>query len=354
MKRLQLLSLLTIVAFLAMMIVSCTKEGPAGPAGKDGVDGQDGINGTDGTAGCIQCHDNTQNLEAKVLQWEGSTHATGGYYFENGTNCAPCHTSQGFLERMPTGAQSTAAVIEDPLPINCYTCHKIHDTYTPDDLALTYSDPVTFWMNPYEVTGIDFGTGNLCSNCHQSRISNPFPAVGSTETYTITSFRYGPHHGPMSNMLAGIGGYRVPGSITYQNHSHTGVPDGCISCHMGTFNAEEMAGGHNMKANIADNCLACHPDGIETETEEMMTEINGLLEQLGTILADQGIRNPDTDYLAGDNGGNASSSNPANLSADELGCWYNYKFVQEDRSGGVHNYKYAKALLTNSIEALSK
>ena len=357
MKNLFLAKLSMLLMVMVLIAAGCTKEGPQGPAGADGTNGTNGIdgtNGTDGTAGCIECHDNSQGLEAKVLQWEGSYHATGGAYYENTTSCAPCHTSQGFLERMAAGTQTTAATIQDPLPPNCYTCHDIHNTYTTEDLGLTYSAPVAYWMNPYEVAAPDFGSGNLCSNCHQSRISTPFPAVGSADNYTITSFRYGPHHGPMSNMLGGFGGYRVPGSLTYTNSPHTSVPDGCVTCHMGTYNAEEMVGGHNMGANIADNCLACHPDGIETETEEMQAEIEGLLAQLATELANDGILNAETGYLAGDNGGNASSTNPANLTANELGAFYNYKFVEEDKSGGVHNYKYAKALLTNSIEALSK
>jgi hypothetical protein len=207
-------------------------------------------------------------------------------------------------------------------------------------------------MNPLAEATPDFGMGNLCANCHQSRISNPFPTVGSTDTYAVTSFRYGPHHGPMSNMLGGFSAYEVPGSLTYSNSPHSTVPDGCVTCHVGTYNAEENVGGHNMAANIADNCVSCHPDGIEAETEAMRAEIEGLLANLAAALDAAGIRNPETDYLAGDNGGNASSSNPANLSANELGAWYNYKFVQEDKSMGVHNYKYTKALITNSIEAL--
>jgi len=353
MKKLFLAKLSMLLMVMALIAAGCTKEGPQGPAGQDGTNGTNGTNGTDGTAGCIQCHDDSQAIEAKVLQWETSGHATGGAYFENATNCAPCHTSQGFLERMAAGTQATAAVIENPMPQNCYTCHNIHSTYTAEDLGLTYSAPVAFWFNPSGEATPDFGKGNLCSNCHQIRIPNPFPTVGSTDTYTVTSSRYGTHHGPMSNMLGGFSGFEVPGSLPYSNSPHTTVPDACVTCHLGTYDAEAMLGGHNMKANIASNCVSCHPDGIETEVETMQTEITGLLDQLATKLDEKGIRNPTSDLLAGDNGGNASSSNPANLSAVELGAWYNYKFVQEDRSLGVHNYKYAKALLTNSYQALS-
>jgi hypothetical protein len=39
--------------------------------------------------------------------------------------------------------------------------------------------------------------------------------------------------------------------------------------------------------------------------------------------------------------------------ANELaGAFYNYKVIEEDRSHGLHNYKYTKTLLTNSIAAI--
>jgi formate-dependent nitrite reductase cytochrome c552 subunit len=348
MKRNYLSILIVSALFLIGMLASCTKEGPAGPAGADGVDG---TNGTDGTSGCIQCHDNSQNIESRYLQWAQSGHNILGDYDRNSTSCAPCHTSQGFLERMAAGTQVTAATIQNPMPQTCYTCHQIHSTYTSEDLNLTYADKVDYWFNPSGEETPDFGTGNLCANCHQSRISDPFPTVGSTETYTITSYRWGPHHGPMGNMLGGFSAYEIPGSLSYSNSPHTTVDNACVICHVGTYNATTDAGGHNMTANITDNCVSCHPDNMATATEEMMTEIAGLLEELHTKLVEQGIATDDG-YLAGDNGGNASSTNPANLSANELGAFFNYKFVEEDKSMGVHNYKYAKAMLANSLEAL--
>jgi hypothetical protein len=48
--------------------------------------------------------------------------------------------------------------------------------------------------------------------------------------------------------------------------------------------------------------------------------------------------------------------NGQNLKKDfvghEAGALYNFKFVEEDKSRGVHNFKYAMALLNNSIAAL--
>jgi formate-dependent nitrite reductase cytochrome c552 subunit len=346
MKKLFLAKVSMLMMVMVLIAAGCTKEGPQGPAGKDGTNGTNGTNGTDGTAGCIQCHDDSQALEAKVMQWETSVHATGGAYFENATGCAPCHTSQGFLERMAAGTQTTAAVIENPMPQNCYTCHNIHSTYTAEDLGLTYTAKISFWHTGGATETPDFGKGNLCANCHQSRIVNPWPVAG--ETVTISNKRYGPHHGPMAQVLGGFGGWEVAGSQTYSNSPHTTVPDACVTCHLGTYNAEEMVGGHNMAPNVATNCSSvnCHPDGVETEMEAMQEEITGLLAQLKAKMIEQGYFGED-DYLI------ASTSTPAILTANQAGAVFNYQMIREDKSFGVHNYKYAKALLTNSFESLS-
>lgn len=358
MKRSKLLYLLGTLVVLAMLSISCTKEGPAGPAGANGTNGEDGIDGQDGTATCIQCHDDSQVMFAKSMQWENSVHAQGGTFARNGTSCAPCHVSQGFLERMASGEQTTSDAILNPNPVNCYTCHNVHATYTPDDWALTYAEPVYFWFlgNNTGPEYYDWNKGNLCANCHQSRIASPFPTVGSSETYTITSYRYGPHHGPQSNLLAGISGYEVAGSMNYTNAMHTNIENGCVTCHMADAPGIDM-GGHAMNVGIDGSindsgCLECHPDGIDDATEALQEEIHMLLEELHNLLIAQSISDS-AGYLLGDDGENrASSSNPANLTATEAGTFFNFKFIEEDRSGGVHNWKYAKALLTNSIEAI--
>jgi len=181
MKRFTFLSLFTAVIFASAMIMSgCTKEGPAGPAGKDGKDGTDG---TDGTAGCVQCHDDSQAIFAASVQWEASVHATGGNFERNAADCGACHTSQGFLQRLANGTMEADGTVETPAPINCYTCHNIHETYTPEDWAFTATEPVEFWVNG-EV--VDFGRANLCVQCHQDRIPDPMPVVGSTEEVEVT------------------------------------------------------------------------------------------------------------------------------------------------------------------------
>jgi len=338
--------------FVAVMFIfaSCTKEGPAGPAGADGTNGEDGIDGQDGTATCVQCHDNSQVNFAKTLQWESSTHATGGNFERNGTGCAPCHTSQGFLERMASGSHETAEAINNPNPPNCYTCHSIHNTYATSDWALTFKDAVTLW-HPVEARAtIDIGNGNLCANCHQSFIPEPMPVPGG-DNVTIGSPYWGAHHGPVGNMIAGAGGYEVEGSLNFSNSFHTtGVNNSCTTCHMSTAYGVQ-AGGHNMGMTYAYHghdvvntagCVSCHTDSdaLNTKIENTQTEIEGLLADLGSLLITQEVM--DETYHA----------IPGEMTADQAGGVFNFNMVREDKSTGIHNYLYTRALLTNSIESL--
>ncbi len=348
MKKFTILSLLTVLIFAITIVISgCTKEGPVGPAG---ADGENGINGQDGTAGCIECHNDNQTLFAMVNQWEHSTHATGGNYERNGTSCAPCHTSQGFLERMASGEQTTAEAINNPNPINCYTCHKIHETYTPDDWGFTYQEPVELWYSGNADPLYNLGKSNICANCHQARIVSPIPVVGGGNL-EITNKRYGMHHGPVANMFVGVGGggYEVGSGYSNSQHSNL-VENGCVTCHMATAFGSQ-SGSHTfnvayeyhgaMEINDA-GCVACHTEGVEAIVEERQAETNALLEQLNQTLIDQGVLGEDGYVIV-----------PADLTADQAGAVINYKFVLEDRSGGVHNPTYSKKLLENTIAALT-
>jgi len=346
-KKFTFLSLFTLLIASAILVISgCTKEGEQGPAGTPGANGENGINGTNGTAGCIQCHDDTQVMFAKINQWEHSTHATGGNFERNSTDCAPCHTSQGFREVLVSGSQVTTEAIDNPNPINCYSCHKVHETYTPADWNLTTSEPFALWING-EI--YDKGTSNMCAHCHQPRIPDPLPVVGGGDV-AVTSPYWGLHHGPQSNMLIGTGGYEV--GTGYTNSAHTNsVTNGCVECHMATAYGVQ-AGGHTFgmtyeyhgsDAVSQAGCVSCHdePAELKTKIENTKAEIDELLTDLKVVLLDIGVLD-EGDHVV-----------PGTWTADQAGGVLNYNMVREDRSGGSHNANYAIKLLENTIAALT-
>jgi len=344
MKKLITLLMIVPVLVLAMIIAtSCTKEGEQGPKGEDG------INGTDGTATCGQCHDNTEFLYARITQWEKSGHAAGMTYERNGGECAICHTSQGFKGNLDGSYdyEAEGASIANPNPVNCYTCHNIHTDYTTDDYGFVVTEAPAL----RNVTGeiFDFGNGNTCANCHQGRTVDPFPVAGGDDV-TFTTSRYGVHHGPQANTVAGLGLFEI-GTVT-SAHQHQNVENTCAGCHMQDPYGGQ-AGGHTFSMTYTyhgsdavwvEGCLGCHVEGddaLHTKTEELMAEIEAQLLVLKALLDEAGITEPGSDSSVG-----------GTYPAEVAGACLNYKAITEDRSLGVHNPNYIRTLLANSIAAL--
>ncbi len=334
MKKVSLLSMFISVAAVTSLIIvgACTKEGPKGDPGQDG------------NATCGTCHDNSEEVETKIGQWETSFHATSGLQFENASGCAPCHTSQGFKEALARDTTATLAAIPDPANINCYTCHKIHDTYSEADWDLRKTDPNKFWL-----TGdvVDLGKANLCVRCHQPRTSYAIPDVTNPNgSYHISSSRFGPHHGPQGTSLTGLAFYKV--GTDYMNSSHATIPNGCVTCHMASAMGYG-AGGHTFKiydeeegAFNTAGCLACHTaQEAEDNIAATQAEVQGLLDQLAVLLEAAGVYNPGS--------GNAVVGDYTNNVA---GAYWNFISVKEDKSLGVHNPKFIVKLLENTIASL--
>lgn len=355
-----LTTMATVFLFAVIMLASCTKEGPAGTTGATGpmgstgtagLDGEDGINGTDGTAGCIECHDGgvNQGMFSKTIQWEASVHATGGNFNRADGECATCHTSQGFRENLITAAGE--ADISNPNPINCYTCHQIHESYTPNDLNLTTSAPVVAKMNG---AIIDLGKANLCVNCHQGRNLGSTLAIDG-DSITVTSGYWSAHYGVQGNIFAGLGAgaFEFSGSESYGENAHKNlITDACITCHMAEANGV-AAGGHtwnmgyeqygSFRMNTA-GCVECHTDAsdLSASVATLKSDVATLMAELEALLVAQHVVEPGDDHI-----------HAGTYAANTAAAFINFKMINRDRSNGVHNPKYIKALLTNTIEAIT-
>lgn len=358
-KMLRVLSSMLMVICLAFFVSAC--EGPEGPAGEDGAigpigpkgdKGDPGDPGADGTAGCITCHDMSTELVARLDQWRNSQHNLGGNFERNGQGCNECHTHEGFREFIANGA--VAGPPPNPTAIGCRTCHNIHTTWGEADYSLAVTGPTKFRATYFTAADYNKGNSNICVTCHQPRNVSPFPTVNGPDV-TITSSRYGPHHGPQGSFLVGAAGYEVPGSTAYPSgNPHGGITDGCITCHMAAPFGRQ-SGGHTMRlayeyhgsevANMA-GCVTCHPSAKNFDINGFQTDIEALGLQLADLLKADNILQLDGD-------GNPTGLNiaPLTLSANKAGALYNWKMIIiEDRSKGVHNPGWARALLENSIE----
>ena len=325
-----------LLLFTAMLIVSCAGEqGPEGPPGPQGAEGPAGPMGPEGTApefmledlGCIECHNEQTLLFSKRVQWEQSTHATGGQYVRGASaTCAGCHASEGFTVRIADGLHPDELEqgFDSPSPINCRTCHQIHTTYTGQDYALESTGPVDL----YQAGGTyDAGLSNQCAGCHQP--FNAFPGATNGEV-EITSTRFGPHHGAEASTLIGTGGALIEGSPSVH---YALVQEGCIGCHMGP------EADHRMSSQVS-RCHDCHGGIEDFDYNGAQTEIRSMVEEVGALLLSRGLIDEE------------GRSVPGTYPESEAAALWNYKVVLEDQSFGVHNANFARALLEQALEAL--
>jgi hypothetical protein len=137
-------------------------------------------------------------------------------------------------------------------------------------------------------------------------------------------------------VLEGIMGANIAGSATYPTPGSAVHRKGasCNSCHM-SESADENTGLHTWVPS-EESCTSCHTSGVPTEaagfTADMET-LHGLLLAKGAITE-------------------SGSTVPGIYPAAVAQAVWNYKTLEEDKSKGIHNPKYVKALLKNSIEAV--
>ena len=331
------------VAAAGFIFTSCTKEGPQGASGANGTNGKDGKDGLSALT-CQECHNFSDTIVAKIFQYNASRHATGSTLTEASRNaCAPCHSSQGFAEVNATGQFNTVAGIPDAAPINCRTCHQIHKTYTNADWSLATTAP--FRMRYDSTVTVDFtpngGSGNLCGRCHQARAASPALTNPSstTDSINITSNRWGPHHGPQANMIAGKGAYNDAGFRT-SPHSTNVL---CIGCH-GQNAQGNLVGGHSLimtSADVGDNvavCKPCHASATSFDVDGAQTDVEDHYQQLKVKLAAFNMLDTTTMLLK-----------PRKYAQADLAVFWNFMLVDADRSMGVHNYKYTIDMLQAGI-----
>lgn len=374
-NRITFYTIAAIVFIITVAVVGCK-----GPEGSQGPPGDTTVLNLEGFAPgikCGSCHnadtDSLYHVAGRKYQWAQSKHAAGGDSERNSKSCAGCHTTEGFIQRMNAGSFTAVTDQYIPSPPGCFACHSPHSR---GDFSLRKATPVTISSNINNVPDatFDYGKGNVCVQCHQTRAMTPkMDGNAPGDSITITSSRWYSHYGVQGQMLMGDGGFKFPGYTYTGNSFHTASTtvkqEGCPVCHM----AEQVyppstgtgkAGGHTMKlsydaagkpSDLVTGCktTGCHASITTTDYKGVQTTVTAYLDTLHTLLVNKGwIDN------------NPSSSNYGLVNivggkrvikpAVKAGALYNYFFVEHDLSEGVHNTKYAIELLQSSIAELRK
>ncbi len=287
---------------------------------------------------CGQCHD-APTHHAKNYEWQASAHSIStseGEEIEhmNSSSCARCHTGQGFVDVVIDGG-TAAAPYTDVAPVTCVACHDPHSAQNPGQLRRA-------------------SLADACTGCHINRISTR-----------------GLHHSHQGPMLAGTtgtpyggqtgigtwGGWQLAG-YQYTNSAHTSITDKCVVCHMAAVPADSLIGklgDHTFKVAydvdstttmFNTNGCVCHGTGgaaavTQAYVEASQAKVQALLDTLASLLPlKSGVpySHLDTSYHY--------------WTPTKKAGAYNYYFVTNDGSGGVHNHDYAVELLSASIEQL--
>jgi len=337
---------------------------------------------------CFQCHDALSH-HPKGTQWRASSmpssieelraggndgghsrgvasaagRATGNFPAAEGYGCNGCHSAYGFVNRTDPASdlrdENLEPLITGTPQITCATCHDPHSDENHDQLRRVSDVTLT------NGTVVTFGDeGKLCMNCHKARENaEEYVAVEGR-----TRFR-GPHHGPQTDMMAGTNA--ITFGRTLPNSTHKDVlEDACVSCHMYETPADgepghNLLGGHSWNMSIAQVvdgdtvevnnvavCRNCHEPDMETfadrkprkdydgdgEIEGAQEEVHGLMELLSMALPPFG--EPEIEYTE-------------EFSLLQRKALYNYLFVEEDQSFGIHNFQFTVNLLQLSIDVLS-
>lgn len=316
-----------------------------------------------GEIGCSTCHSElhttystedfkfTTTAPVEMTMWGGNKtidlKADGGV----SNMCVKCHQPRPFVNALTTNVQDYVAIAADP-------------------------------------TGIMYdGT----------------PENPNTTDKVRPSYRMHTHYGTAGAVYAGMGGVEFAGAEPYTSSAHTNVAS-CVDCHMGEMNGR--AGGHTFtaKGNLKTcNAAGCHSTEITSTNANLWVnprkEIKDLLDQLAAKLTINGVdilnRSADAEHnlwyglttnnydgylnvydpITNPDGRtyNATSfkyvgNPPASWSQEQkdynatlptltltnaqFGALINFQLCLRDYSLGIHNYKYTKALLKNSIAIL--
>ena len=261
-------------------------------------------------------------------------------------------------------------------PITCQACHDPHDASNPHQLRMNYNVTLSDGT-----TVTNAGAGGFCMECHNSRngsVTNMLAKYPLNQPNWAGGVSFGTHDSPQGDMLEGVNAVTYGQTIPSAPHALV-VSNTCVGCHMQTIASTDpaftLAGGHTTKMsyNVTNNgvvakvpvtyvCAQCHgtvtnfdipvPDYVGYGySQGIQTQVQILLNKLSTLLPPSGYQANPANYVA--DGKVKSPSSQTNWPTQFLQASYNWQFVSNDGSLGVHNGPFAVGLLKASIGNLT-
>ncbi|HEX9655137.1 MAG TPA: T9SS type A sorting domain-containing protein [bacterium] len=326
---------------------------------------------------CGRCHEEAPYHRIST-QWKNSVHGIPNAEFESVANrpassgCAKCHSGWGFIRRVDVRTPDTRPEIGSS-QISCAVCHDPHRSELPHQVRTL--DNVQLGDT---LTVVNYGgMGKVCMQCHISRRD----AADYVNNPNNLSTHFGPHYSNQADMVDGSNAIEY-GLPTGSSGHKFALADACVACHMQPTPEAGQPGhdkvGSHTFAMRDDNgtpddhsddiehvavCQTCHGpmqsfDDILAKAdwdddgtiESSRHEIEGLLHRLEELLPPHS-----TTAEVNANFKWTASDPPEKIEARKLlaKAWFNFLFVEEDRSFGAHNAAYSINILRRSIASLT-
>jgi hypothetical protein len=332
---------------------------------------------------CSQCHSQEGFIDAAKY---GKPNPTGYNNFQS-ISCEGCHgtTHRSFdfetdgndyglrlitavtqkinptftLDASPTGGKSSSNT--------CLACHQ------------TRPDANGYFKRPVLESGEkDFDNNVVISNTangpmyrfwSERALAKAMPGYpsGTTNYKAYANTSLGVHESTSGDIWMGITGIDIEGTTTHLPAAKTAAhyqSNSCITCHMDTPKTGTTDTGSHSLALSYVSCEKCHTDP-ETLVESFHTDYDAKIEVLRLALSAKtayfktatsgsiSINFPTLPTVTGSKDATVWDVERTDFPLKYAQAYWNYKLLIGDFSKGVHNPKYAKALIQNSIEALN-
>ncbi len=308
--------------------------------------------------GCGMCHSGPPH-NPFYEDWSRGAHGGMVAHAVANTNCWPCHNGKTAEARFGGSNTYVEASNSNPMPIGCTTCHNPHGSDNTNELreSITVRD-----------------TTNLCIQCHKRE---PFPDPSN---------KYGPHY-PAGMVFLGDAGWFPPGftwdSTNIPTHSDPSVNKTlCATCHLGQINVNNGAGklawhytGHSFWAipcvdtagiDSTNSCdvsqrdfSACTGSGCHASQDAARALFESIGQEMSYLTNTLWVDSNGNGKVDTTDGGLLAKVPPTEFAADTIittaeGALWNVQLVTKDKSQGVHNPPFEKALLIATIEAVQQ
>ncbi|ADC64882.1 polyheme membrane-associated cytochrome c [Ferroglobus placidus DSM 10642] len=283
--------------------------------------------------------------------------------------CQNCHTSTGFRnfasnpENYNPANNTFLLVGKQKELLYCWACHKVEDRSfqlrNPGkfEKIASYSEPAE------RIAAVpDLGAANLCMVCHSGRSSGAaIKAAGNIKT----------HFGAFNSHYLAAGGvifkllpYEFDGREYADYNPHESINDLCVACHMPKgsheFKALKKEGDSIVITAYEETCKKCHGDEEELKAtiEEREAQYKATLDYIQQLLANKGIYYDISAYPYFYPSPNPQDGRgPPNAFKDwpdknTLGAAYNLNLFAHEPGAFVHNPKYVKQVLYDTIDFL--